>query len=507
MRFQARKLEKRKIHLRMALDGPTGAGKTYTGLTFACELTEGRILVIDTERSSADRYADIFNGDGRIDQIDLPDHSPQTYIEALLWAAEEKYEVVLVDSLSHAWMGKDGALEQVDKRSGSGSSFNAWRHVTPQHNALVDALLTFPGHLIATMRTKTEYVVEQKGGKVSSVTKVGVAPVQRDGIEYEFDIVGDMDQENTLNVSKTRMVSLRGRSVPQPTARLAREIREWLDTGTQAAATPSVVAEAPVVQTAAVAAAPPVLPETAYMEDTLGLNLEGRSDFKARCREAKRSWTKEIGLLRAAIEAETVQPMDLFGDVEEIWLAVLSGLATTAKPEAVVTTVAPVAEVKPEEPAAPVVAEVVATETVKPVEPARSIAAAVVSPPGLPSAEELIEQGRAGRSEMGDAPEGLEVFGFLPSRFPLSSTYAKSPTQLHLDRVSAAAKAAGFGEVQVERLAAIVAARYQLRPGSAAAYLALHDFLSSAPPASIDLLEEAAQTDGLTISSTSARES
>ncbi|RYG15376.1 hypothetical protein EON82_26290, partial [bacterium] len=346
------------------------------------ELTEGRILILDTERSSADRYADIFNKDGRIDQIDLPDHSPQTYIEALLWAADEKYDVVIVDSLSHAWMGKDGALEQVDKRSGSGSSFNAWRHVTPQHNALVDALLTYPGHLIATMRTKTEYVLEQKGGKVTSVTKVGVAPVQRDGIEYEFDIVGDMDQENTLNVSKTRMVSLRGRSVPMPGPRLAREIREWLDTGTQTEVVPSVVPESPAraKETAkeATPVAPPLTPETVYMEDTLGLDLAARNDFKSRCQESRRSWKKEVGHLRAMIENEQVQPADLFGDVDEIWQTVLSRSADPKPTEA-----APAEEPKASAPA-----------TESPKEATRDIAASVVSPAGMPSAQELIEQGR-----------------------------------------------------------------------------------------------------------------
>src|SRR5690606_29575935 len=124
------------IFARIALDGPTGSGKTYSALAIAQGLKgDKRILVIDTERSSADRYADDFD----FDKIDMPDHNPETYIEALASVDPHTYGVVIVDSLSHAWMGKDGALEQVDRaaaRSQSKNSFFAWRDVTPLHNRL-----------------------------------------------------------------------------------------------------------------------------------------------------------------------------------------------------------------------------------------------------------------------------------------------------------------------------------------------------------------------------------
>lgn len=218
----------------MALVGPTGSGKTYTALKLALNLVDGPILIVDSERSSANRYADIFNADERIDHLDLPDFNPDTYVQALDLAAKNGYQAVVIDSLSHAWMGKEGALEQVDKfakRGGNlGSSFNAWREVTPMHNRLVDAILSAPMHVIATMRVKTEYVVESVNGK-SVPRKIGLSPVQRDGVEYEFDIVADLDQDNNLIVTKTRMASLGGQVVNKPGEKLALQIRDWCNTG------------------------------------------------------------------------------------------------------------------------------------------------------------------------------------------------------------------------------------------------------------------------------------
>jgi hypothetical protein len=234
MKLTIQKLTKTKVKARIALVGPTGSGKTYTATTIAREITPGRILVIDSERGSADRYADIFNQDDRIDHLKLPDHNPDTYVQALELAASEGYGAVIVDSLSHAWMGHEGALEQIDKlakRNQSGGSFNAWREVTPMHNRLVNALLDLPAHLIVTMRTKTAYEVTKDDKGKTSVQKLGLAPVQREGIEFEFDLVGDMDADNNFIVSKTRMAFLGGAVVHKPTAKLGRQIVDWLNSG------------------------------------------------------------------------------------------------------------------------------------------------------------------------------------------------------------------------------------------------------------------------------------
>jgi hypothetical protein len=168
--------------------------------------------------------------------------------------------VLIIDSLSHAWTGKEGALDQVDRaarRNQSGNTFGAWRDVTPRHNAMVDAIIGARLHIIATMRAKTDYVQEKndKTGK-TSVRKVGMAPVQRDGLEYEFDVVADLDQDNNLIVGKTRCPMLAGTVVNKAGREIASKLNAWLEDGVSA--TTPYTASNGAANTAPQVAAPPV---------------------------------------------------------------------------------------------------------------------------------------------------------------------------------------------------------------------------------------------------------
>lgn len=237
--MQFRKATKTQARLRLALVGPSGSGKTYTALRIAKGLG-GRVAVIDTERGSASKYADLFE----FDVLDLDSFSPLAFVEAIGAAEAEGYDVIVVDSLSHAWMGKGGALEQVDeaaKRSKSGNNFMAWREVTPLHNRLVDAVVRSKSHIIATMRAKTEYVLEkdERTGKTTP-RKIGLAPVQRDGLEYEFDVVADLTTDLDFLVSKTRCPMLAKAVVREAGEDVAATLKAWLSDGVPASAAPSV---------------------------------------------------------------------------------------------------------------------------------------------------------------------------------------------------------------------------------------------------------------------------
>jgi len=227
------KATRAKSKLRLALDGPSGSGKTMTALILANHLGE-KIAVIDTEHGSASKYADETAPDGTVlsfDVVELSSFSPDSYIKCI--EAAKDYDVLIIDSLSHAWFGKDGVLEIVDQeaaKSRSGNTFVAWRKGSPAHHKLVEAILQAPTHVIVTMRTKTEYAMENVNGKMTP-KKIGLAPVQRDGVEYEFDIVGDMDLENKMIVSKSRYSALSGQVIDKPTGKLAQEILSWLNKG------------------------------------------------------------------------------------------------------------------------------------------------------------------------------------------------------------------------------------------------------------------------------------
>ena len=215
---------------RIAIFGPYGSGKTWTALTIATYFVQmgwaTKIAGIDSEKGSMKKYADDFD----FDVLELDTYAPRTYVEAIKTAERHGYDFIIIDSLTHAWTGKEGALEQVDligKKSQSGNKFNAWRDVTPMHNELIDAMIGSSAHIVATLRVKTEYVIEEVNGK-KVPRKVGLQPVQRDGMEYEFDVTMDMNIAHEGLVGKTRCNALDGKFWLKPGRELADIFGNWL---------------------------------------------------------------------------------------------------------------------------------------------------------------------------------------------------------------------------------------------------------------------------------------
>ncbi|MBW4554187.1 MAG: ATP-binding protein [Aphanocapsa sp. GSE-SYN-MK-11-07L] len=215
------KATKTQSRLRLALCGPSGAGKTFSALNIAQHLGT-TIAVIDTEHGSASKYADRFD----FDVCELSDHHPAKYIEAIKAAAQSEYEVIVIDSLSHAWFKE---LEL------AGKGFDGWKEVRPLERALIDAMLSSPSHIIATMRTKTEYVLEEytnkQGKSCVAPKKVGTAPIQSSGIEYEFDLAGELNLEHLLTISKSRCPELSNQTFLNPGQELAEMLTAWLTDG------------------------------------------------------------------------------------------------------------------------------------------------------------------------------------------------------------------------------------------------------------------------------------
>ena len=213
-----KKATKSQLKIRLAISGASGSGKTYSALAIASHLTK-KVALIDTERGSASRYADLFS----FDVCELTNCHPSNYIEAIAAAESAGYETIIVDSLTHAWFAE---LEMVDRAK---NSFTAWKDVRPLERKLIDTITNCQSHIIATMRSKTEWDTSQtdpKTGKMKPV-KIGTAPIQTSGIEYEFDIAGELSQDHILYISKSRCPALADQSFLKPGKDLAYALRAW----------------------------------------------------------------------------------------------------------------------------------------------------------------------------------------------------------------------------------------------------------------------------------------
>lgn len=224
MGFQ--KAVKSKSKLRCALFGPSGAGKTYSALSIAKGIG-GKVAVIDSERGSASKYADKFE----FDVVDLEKKSIEEYVQFITEAGQAGYSVLIIDSLTHAWQD---LLEEVEKLANAkyrGNTWSAWSEGTPKQRSLVNAILSCPCHIMATMRSKTEWQTTQDDRGKSRPVRVGLAPEQGKGIEYEFDMLLELSTEHIANVIKDRTGMFQDKLLTKPGVEFGKELVAWLNTG------------------------------------------------------------------------------------------------------------------------------------------------------------------------------------------------------------------------------------------------------------------------------------
>ena len=221
-----KKAEKKQVKLKIALTAPSGGGKTFGALRLASGLGK-KIAVIDTEKGSASLYSDKFD----FDVLELsPPFTTEKYHQAIKAAEKAGYDVLVVDSISHAWAGDGGLLaqkEQIDAR-GKGNSYTNWATITKKHEKFISNLLHSNIHLIATMRTKQEYILKENGKGKSIPMKVGMAPVQREGMEYEFTCVFDIGMTHEAQSSKDRTDLFPEDRIFKITEEIGVELKEWM---------------------------------------------------------------------------------------------------------------------------------------------------------------------------------------------------------------------------------------------------------------------------------------
>ena len=192
-----RQSHRKQAKIKLALEGCSGSGKTYSSLLLAYGMTNDwtKIAIIDTENGSADLYAHL--GQYNVLTLQAP-FTPEKYIEAIAVCETAGMEVIIIDSISHCW---DYLLEY--HSSLQGNSFTNWGKITPRQNAFIQKILSSTSHVISTMRTKQDYVLNERNGKMIP-EKVGLKAIMRDGVDYEFTIVFDMDIKHYVTTSKDR---------------------------------------------------------------------------------------------------------------------------------------------------------------------------------------------------------------------------------------------------------------------------------------------------------------
>ncbi|HSD08181.1 AAA family ATPase [Flavobacterium sp.] len=224
--MQLRHSERKKAKIKLALQGSAGSGKTYSSLLLAQGLTNGdfsKVAIIDSENGSADLYSHL----GQYNVLTLaPPFTPENYIKAIDVCVNAGMEVIILDSISHCW---DYLLDYHSNLAGN--SFTNWGKITPMHKAFTDKMMQADVHIIATMRTKQDYVLNQKDGKYIP-EKVGLKAVQRDGLDYEFTVVFDVDIKHFAVSSKDRTGMFMGKPEFIINTFTGKKILEWCNSGT-----------------------------------------------------------------------------------------------------------------------------------------------------------------------------------------------------------------------------------------------------------------------------------
>ena len=224
--MELRKATRKQAKIKLALQGTAGSGKTMSALLLASGITDySKIAVIDTENHSADLYAHL--GDYSVLQLGSP-FTPERYITAIKTCEDAGMEVIIIDSITHEWDGSGGILNLHGNMTGN--SFTNWNKVTPRHNAFVQKILQSNCHIICTIRTKTDYAVVEKNGKYVP-EKLGMKGITRDGMDYEFTIVFDLDIKHLARATKDRTGLFMDKPEEVITLNHGRKILDWCNSG------------------------------------------------------------------------------------------------------------------------------------------------------------------------------------------------------------------------------------------------------------------------------------
>lgn len=230
--MQLQKATRKQSKIKLSISGPSGSGKTYSALQLAYGICNdwNKIAVLDSENYSASLYAHL--GAFNVLNLHVP-FTPEQYIEAIQLCEREGIEVIIIDSITHEWNGKGGCLDIHEKETAKmrvPNSFTAWASVTPRHQAFVEAIIRSQSHVICCTRSKTEYVMAERNGR-QVPQKMGMAPITREGFDFEVSIHFELDQQHKAFCSKDRTGLFMNREAFILTPETGKAITDWCDSG------------------------------------------------------------------------------------------------------------------------------------------------------------------------------------------------------------------------------------------------------------------------------------
>ena len=222
--MQLQTAQRKRAKIKMGLQGPSGSGKTMGALIIAFGLCGdwNKVAIVDSENNSANLYAHL--GTYNVLSLSAP-FTPEKYIQAMELCENAGIEVIILDSVTHEW---ENLLDF--HSSLTGNSFTNWSKITPRHNEFVQKILQSPCHFISTIRTKQDYVLTEVKGKITP-EKVGLKSIQRDGLDYEFTLVFDLDIKNFASASKDRTGLFFGKPQQVITVAVGQQIAAWCNAG------------------------------------------------------------------------------------------------------------------------------------------------------------------------------------------------------------------------------------------------------------------------------------
>ena len=223
--MQLQKASRKKASIKMSLQGPSGSGKTYSSLLLAYGLCNdwSKIAVIDSENHSSELYSHL--GSYNVLQLSVP-YTPEKYTQAIEACGQAGMQVIIIDSISHEW---EYILEAHASLPGN-NSFANWQKIGLRHKVFIQTILNSKAHIIATTRTKQDYVLNNLNGKMVP-EKVGLKAIQREGLDYEFTLVFDLNMKNSATASKDRTGLFFGKQEQRLSIDVGKSIYNWCNAG------------------------------------------------------------------------------------------------------------------------------------------------------------------------------------------------------------------------------------------------------------------------------------